>query len=507
MNINSLAALIERGAAEHSENIAVIDGARSLTYAEFRDMVMRAASGILKRVAGRSSPIFVFMPKSADCVVCFIAALYSGNIYVPGNADTPTEGLRILLEELRPELIVADAERRSIALEAGFDASKIVSAEQLCGGEINESAVLSAIEATIDASPAYIIYTSGSTGTPKGAAVSHRGVIDYAAWVVDTFRLDKTCVLGLQSGFHFDNSTFDIYGALLSGGTLHIIPDRLFMYPRELPAYLAQHGITTIFWVPSMMIAVANSGALERVSLPMLSNIVFAGEVMPARTLNLWRKFLPNAVYANLYGPTEITVDCTCYIVDREFADSEPIPIGRPRKNMHVLLIDEAGLEAETGELCVIGSAVALGYWNRFDLTAEAFVQNPLNSSYQELIYRTGDLARWAEDGNLMFLGRRDHQIKIGGIRIELGEVEAAAINIPDVRNCCALFDDEAKQIILIIECDADQQLRRFNLLLSKHLPRYMLPKRLITVRELPLTPNRKIDRTLLALKIKNGEL
>ena len=268
-----------------------------------------------------------------------------------------------------------------------------------------------------------------------------------------------------QAPFYFDNSTFDIYGSLHCGGKLVLIPDVLMLFPLRLPEFLREKEITSIFWVPTVMINVANSGALEGIELPQLRTVAFCGEVMPNKQLNLWRKALPQCTYANLYGPTEITDVCCYYIVDRAFDDADPLPIGRACENMRVVLLTEEGKEAapgEQGELCVIGSGVALGYWNAPEITARAFTQNPLTPDYAERLYHTGDLAYWDADGLLQFCGRKDNQIKLKGNRIELGEIETAAMCVTGVENAAAIFDAAHEQIVLFVETQGTLPFRKF---------------------------------------------
>lgn len=279
------------------------------------------------------------------------------------------------------------------------------------------------------------------------------------------------------------------------------------MYPTKVPGYLQDKKITCIFWVPTVMISVANSGILSEAELPELKTIVFAGEVMPNRALNIWRRACPYSLFANLYGPTEVTVDCTCYIVDREFKDSDPLPIGSACLNKRIIILNENNQPTdpeEIGELCVTGSGLALGYWNAPEQTAQVFGQNPLNKLYEERMYRTGDLAYWAKDGQIMYVGRRDSQIKLRGNRIELGEIEVAAKAIATIENACAVFDEEHQEIVLFAQSGQDLNLRKLNLELKKLIPAYMLPKKLITMGSFPLTPNGKVDRLGLKAMLKN---
>ena len=208
----------------------------------------------------------------------------------------------------------------------------------------------------------------------------------------------------------------------------------------------------------------ANSGALDTVALPDLKTVVFAGEVMPNKQLNIWRKALPHCLYSNLYGPTEITVDCTIYNVDREFADSDPLPIGYARPNMRVLILRTTTPRQRSGRpasCAFIGSQLALGYWNNPEETAKHFVANPLNRAYEEPMYRTGDLAYKEADGLIQYVGRKDSQIKLRGNRIEMGDIETAARCIPGLSNACAVFDPDNERIVLFAETQDPWTLRR----------------------------------------------
>ena len=235
--------------------------------------------------------------------------------------------------------------------------------------------------------------------------------------------------------------------------------------------------------------------------------MIFSGEVMPVKHLNLWREALPGAMYVNVYGPTEITCNCTYYVVDREFAPGEVLPIGRAFPNEKVFLLDEEDHlvtdEGVKGELCVAGTALALGYYNNSEQTAKAFVQNPLNRCYLERIYRTGDLAYYGADGNLYFASRKDFQIKHMGHRIELGEIELGLEKIDEiVRNCC-IYDEEEHKIIAFYEGEIDK--KQIIRTLGKTLPGFMIPNVFVQLETLPVTKNGKIDRKQLREKYENS--
>jgi non-ribosomal peptide synthetase component F len=242
---------------------------------------------------------------------------------------------------------------------------------------------------------------------------------------------------------------------------------------------------------------VANKDFLNNIELPHLKKVLFCGEVMPNKQLNYWRSHVPHALYANLYGPTEITDVCTYYIIDREFTDDEPLPLGYPCENTDILILDEKdNLVTEQdvqGELCVRGTSLSHGYWNNPEKTKEVFCQNPLNPHYPERIYRTGDLAHYNERGEIMFDGRKDFQIKHMGNRIELGEIETAASVLQGVETVSSDYDTDKKEIVLFYLGDAsDKEIR---ILLLKHLPKYMVPTRYIKLDKFPYNDNGKIDR------------
>lgn len=334
---------------------------------------------------------------------------------------------------------------------------------------------------------------------PKGVTICHRSVIDYIEWVCKTFAFDETTRFGNQAPLYFDNSILDIYSTLKTGATMFIIPEQLFIFPVRLLEYLNKNKINTLFWVPSAFIYVANSGVLDKLVPAFVSKMLFCGEVMPTRQFNVWRRALPQALYANLYGPTEITDACACYIVDRELRDDEPMPIGFPCANTDILVLNEQNelvRNGEVGELCVRGTSLSLGYYRNPDKTREAFVQNPLNPNYPELIYRTGDLVKYNERHELIYLCRRDFQIKHMGHRIETGEIETAVLSLPGMENGCILYDEHAGKIVLFYRSN----LEKAEILnqLKGLLPKYMLPQRLIPLESMPMNANGKIDRVRL---------
>jgi amino acid adenylation domain-containing protein len=349
----------------------------------------------------------------------------------------------------------------------------------------------------IDTDPVYSIFTSGSTGVPKGVVIAQRGMIDLAEWLVNTFEFTENDALGNQTPFYFDGSVKDICICLKSGATLNIIGKKYFTFPKLIIPFLNERKITAILWATSAIVLIGNSDILS-VNLPeYLRLVTFAGEAMPAKQLKVWMNKLPNVKYVNLYGPTEITVDCTYYEVDRDFDDDEYIPIGKACHNKSILVFNddnELVKVGETGELCVRGTGVALGYYNNKEKTQEVFVQNPLHDLYEDKIYRTGDIVKYNENGEIEFVSRKDFQIKHKGNRIELGEIEVAINSISEVTNATCIFDQVNDKIVLFYTTLNNEELDIINLVKDK-IPVYMFPEIIKHLKVMPYNMNGKIDR------------
>ena len=277
-----------------------------------------------------------------------------------------------------------------------------------------------------------------------------------------------------------------------------MIPKTYFTFPIKLVGFLNERKINTIYWVPSALAIVSNWNVFDFARPEHLQKILFAGEVMPVKHLNYWRRYLPDCLYANLFGPTETTDICSFYVVDRNFADSDSLPIGRACDNCDTFLLTEEGTRAsrtgEEGEIVVRGSFLADGYYNEPEKTAAVFTQNPLNTAFPERIYRTGDLARLNEKGEFIYISRKDFQIKRMGYRIELGEIEAAAGSIEKVKSAAALYDADTGRILVIYEGsikDTDEVLQQT----ADKVPPYMRPDEVIRIKQMPYNANGKIDR------------
>lgn len=495
---------LDRTSKQFPDKAAIVEESGTLSFREYRRKALVIARELISRGVGRREPVVVYMEKSAKVLVSFLGIAYSGNFYSPIDVDMPASRVEKILEIFQPRLVITTAELKERFDGVGYNGGYLLY-EEIQSAETDEKIVQPVSDRILDTDLLYVLFTSGSTGTPKGVGITHRAVIDYIDWATEEFAITEEDSFGNQAPFYFDNSILDIYSTLKTGAVLHIIPKEKFSNPVQLLGHLRDHRINTIFWVPTALIMVARLRALQKVDLTQtLKRVLFCGEVMPNKELNRWREALPSVTYANLYGPTEITDACAFYKIDRFFGDNEPLPIGKPMRNTEILLLDEQDrlIQPEAhdtvGELCVRGTCLSVGYYKNPEKTKEAFVQNPLNEQYEEKIYRTGDLASYNQYGELMYIGRKDFQIKHLGNRIELGEIETAVSSFENIDRCCCVYDQKHSRIVLFLV--SEQQITRPEMQqrLTRLLPEYMIPEKLVQLDEMPLNANGKIDRNRL---------
>jgi len=509
MQINILEYLENGAARQCPDKVAILDSPRSYTFAELERYAKRCATLLVRRVDVTNRPVAVFLPKSADVVFADLGIVYSGNIYANLDIKSPVQRVKGIIGNIAPVLVITSRALAPQLAAIGVPDTALFFIEDIEDESLEPdgAALWRRLEGVVDTDPLCIIHTSGSTGLPKGVVLSHRGTIDFMDWCFETLKLDGRERIGSLSPFYFDIYTLELNLCVAKGATLVIIPDQLAIFPAKLVEFLEQQAVSFLFWVPSLMVTICNQGLLGQFDLSAIKKIFFAGEVFPMKHLNQWRRALPQATFVNLYGPIEITVDCTYFVLDREFADDEGLPIGFPCRNTDILILNQENQPCaveERGELCVRGSSLALGYWNDPEKTTKAFVQNPLNTKYPELIYRTGDQVYRNCRGEIMFVGRLDFQIKHLGYRIELAEIEYQVLAMDQIANACVLYNKGKKEITLFYETrDGELSPAAIRQKLSQIFPKYMLPTAFHQMKELPRNPNGKIDRNGLSVALE----
>lgn len=468
-----------------------------ITYANFVKEAKIVASGILENNMIYNKPIAIFIDKSINCLKTMFGILYSGNYYCVLDISSPVERIKNIINTLNPSLIISDNKNidKLIELNLGVNILNINNLTQ-----INNNLLKIINKKRIDTDPAYVLFTSGSTGIPKGTVINHKSLISYVTWFGETFNIDSNTIFGNQTPFYFSMSVSDIYSTIMYGATLNIIPKINFSFPINLIKYLNEYKINTIYWVPSALSIVANLNTFDFIKPKYLKKVLFAGEVMTMPQLNIWRKYLPDIYYANLYGPTETTDICSYYEISRKFKDNETLPIGVACNNLELLLVtdeNKKAIEGEVGEIYVRGSFVGSGYYNNPSKTSSAFVQNPLNNHYPEIVYKTGDLGKYNKYHEIEYMGRKDYQIKHMGYRIELGEIETNINSLKGLTISACIYDDKKKLIVLFYESQNlnDEDVNSFA---SKKLLKYMRPNKIYKLPKMPYNANGKIDRVKL---------
>ncbi len=491
--------ILEETANKFPDKVIYEDINREITYKDYIKNCKKIGSALAEKIQDINKPIAIYIDRSVTCLETMMGVTYSGNYFAVLDIKSPKERNNLIINTLPDISIIVEKKNIEKLKDLDFK-GKIYIYEELIENKIDEERLTQIRNKIIDTDPMYAQFTSGSTGVPKGIIICHRSVMAYAYNIKETFKIDEHTKFGNEPPFYFSMSTLEIYTTMISGATMVIIPKMYFSFPIKLLEFLKEKKINTIYWVPSVLCIVANMKALDEMELPDLKKVMFAGEVMPVKQLNIWIEHLPNAMFANLCGPTEITDICTYYIVDRKFDNSESLPIGKACYNCDVLIIKEDGTKAkvgEEGELCVRGSFLALGYYNNPEKTSQAFIQNPLNTAYPEIIYKTGDIVKENERGEIIYLSRKDFQIKHMGYRIELGEIENAINNIEGIISCACVYDTENKKIVLYYQ-GKDLSEKELLSQAKTKLPNYMCPNEIHKLDQMIYNANGKIDKNKL---------
>lgn len=500
MKIN-LIELFEESVKKYPQKVAVIDKDREITFSALRLQAMMLAQKLTEGCASQNKPVAVFLDKSIESVYSDLGIIYSGNFYMNLDVKTPAERISNILKLVEPCCIISTSKYiKTIETIIPESIGVILLDEGKWEGSVDETDILGKLSTIIDTDPSCIINTSGSTGTPKGVVLNHKSFFDFTEWAIATFKFGDDLVIGSLSPIVFDIYSFELCMLMAKASTIVVLPGNLAAFPAKILDLLEKHKVNFLFWVPTIMVNIANMDLLSTYKLENLKTVWFAGEVFPTKQFNYWHHHLPKTTFANLYGPIEITLDCTYYIVDKEIPDEQPLPIGYACRNTDIIILDaddkavkEPNIE---GELCVRGTSLAMGYYNNPEKTVAAFVQNPLNKAYPEVIYRTGDIVCYDEEGLIMFKGRKDNIVKHLGYRTDLGEIEHVIINtLKLVKNGCIVYNQAEKEITLFYEAEQEISASEFRKKIGQALPKYMIPTVYHCLEQLQRNTNGKIDR------------
>ncbi|HEU4558056.1 MAG TPA: amino acid adenylation domain-containing protein [Longimicrobium sp.] len=492
----TLPALFAAQVARTPNAVALTFGGRSMTYSELDAESNALARHLRTRGVGAETPVAVFVERSPEMVIALYGVVKAGGYYVPVDPEYPADRIAYMLEDSGARLVLTssgmigdlpgDVEALALDGEASWDKKD----DSVVDWEIDPDAL------------AYVIYTSGSTGRPKGAGNAHRGIVNRILWMQETFGLTPNDVVLQKTPFSFDVSVWEFFWPLMAGARLAIAAPGVHRDPAALSHTIRGEGVTTLHFVPSMLQLWLDDASAAECGSP--RTVMASGEALPGDLRDRFFARLPGVALHNLYGPTEAAVDVTwhpCTADERGGA----VPIGRPVANTRIHVLDPRGAVCPVGvpgELHIAGVQVGRGYQGRPALAAERFVPDPFAPAPGARMYRTGDRARWTAAGELEYLGRFDFQVKLRGLRVELGEIEAALAADPSVREAVVTAHgsgDEARLVAYVVEAEGGAlSVDGLRERLGRTLPPYMVPGVIIGMDALPLTPSGKVDRKAL---------
>jgi len=494
----SVAQLFEEIVSVHPDSVAVVFEGQRLTYEELNVRANRLAHR-LRRIGVREEiMVGCCIDRSLELIIALVAILKAGGAYVPLDPSYPKERFDLMLEDTNPKVILTQKSFASTVLK-GLNVSV------LCVDDLDESTssgdAANPVPIGGPESLAYVMYTSGSTGKPKGVMIENRAIIRLVR-NTNYCRFGPDEVFVLFAPAAFDASTFEIWGPLLNGGRLIVMPPRASSLD-ELGRVLRENRVTTLFLTTAFFNLMVDQRLEDLIPVRQLFT---GGEFVSPRHFRLVHEYLPNCALYHVYGPTENTTFSTFYPVPRDHASFVSIPIGRPISNARVYILDPTlnfAPVGESGEIYTAGEGVARGYLNNLVETEEKFLSDPFATNPNERMYRTGDLARWTDDGNVEFLGRIDNQVKILGHRIEPGEIETVLTMHQGVKHVSVVAQTDengTKRLIAYYACSSadgptPRELRQF---LQGKLPQYMVPSLFVVLESLPLSNNGKVDRSAL---------
>ncbi|MBO4291276.1 MAG: amino acid adenylation domain-containing protein [Lachnospiraceae bacterium] len=480
--------LIENNAASHPEQCAVIFEDESISYGELNERANRLARTLRRNGASGDRIAAVMLERSIDLAVGLLAVLKSGSAYLPVDPSYPPERKEYLLTDSKAQLLITS---RSLGEGFSFD-GRVIYVDDEASYDSNGENPDRTIE---DSNLAYIIYTSGSTGKPKGVMVEHRNIVNTLMWRRKEYGFGTKHVVMQFFSASFDGFVSSFFTPLISGSTVLLLNDLNTKDVTCIARRMMEKKVTHMSLVPVLYKKILASGLLKQEEI-CLTAVTLGGEKVDQELCELSRSVLPAAEIVNEYGPTEAAVNCTCL---RDVLAHDKITIGKVITNAQVYILDGALKPVPIGvkgEICIGGRGVARGYLGRKELTAERFIL--WNNGREKVrIYRTGDAGKWTADGEIEFLGRMDDQVKVHGYRIEPGEIEEALISLEFIRDAVVLVKEIAgdRELVAYYTASCEMEEAQIKKMLRKLLPQYMVPARLVSVEEMPLTPNGKIDR------------
>lgn len=482
---------------KNGNRVAISVEDRNVSFAQYNEKAKRIGTFLISRCCYRNMPIAVYLPKGEIILEVFMGILYSGNYYAPIPYNSPNNRANQMVDILEGSYIITQKSDIETVKQWGVDEEKIIQYQEAILYDYEDELIFKNIEKVIDTDPAYLLFTSGSTGVPKGVVVPHKAIIDRIEWMAEKFEISENNILASQAPFHFDASMPDIYINIIKGAKLIIPPEKLFSFPSDLLMLLEKENVNTLIWVPSALTKLTYKNAIEKYILSDLKLVIFCGEVMHNKYLNILRRIYPATTFINMYGPTETTYACTYFTVKGEFLDNDPLPIGEACGNTDVFLLDENNnrieRQKEIGEICIRGSSLAIGYYRN---SKTGFENATYQNCYFERIYRTGDLGFLNDENDLMFVGRKDNQIKHLGYRIELGEIENAIQSLKEISYACAMYDSIQDKIVLFYETEIPHYGKKEIIQgIVNRIPKYMYPSEFVQLQRMPFNINGKIDR------------
>jgi len=496
----------------------------NITYEELNLFTNQLSNFLLKNNVKRNDRIAFYVEKSINSIKSILGILKADCCYVPLDPKSPPVRLRQIIEDCLPSIIIADNSTikniplllQDLNISDYHPPIIILNKKEIketnetdyhFQEEIEQESSLLPIPKNGSKDLAYIFYTSGSTGKPKGVMITHGNIISFTNWAVSRFNITENDKLSNHAPMHFDLSTFDIYCTFKSGATLFIVPYELNLFPEKIVQFIEKNELTIWLSVPSILVYMARMNVLSPQRMPTLKMIFSTGEVFPTPFLVQWMQLYPHKKFINMFGPTETTVECTYYIIDEIPQDlSKNIPMGKACDHLEVFALNDTNQKTtvgEVGELYVRGPAVSPGYWNNPEKTAQTFVLNPLFPHLNDYVYKTGDLVELKEDGNYLFRGRKDNQIKFMGYRIELGEIEAAIYSLKYIKEAGVIFipADEKSEIVAYLSIKEEKTIEQIKKDIGTIVPKYMVPRTIIIEKELPRTSTGKVDKVTLKSK------